>query len=266
MDALKYYYREHVEGYRRVAQEGKRAWGEIHGDDEAFDAFPSRPFLDTALSRLHLDSPQPRALEYGCGTGPGACFLAERGFRVDAIDLIPAAIDIAKRIAAERGLDIGFAVHDVCELPTDGPRYDLIVDSYCLQGIVLEHDRERLFGAVRARLRPTGYYLVSSAVFDPARYSEDAVVVDDLSGRRYHAYGDDLFAADTDTVYRKLGAEKDGYEDAIRIAGAWWLPNRCHRTHEAIGEELQAAGFVILYGNGGHFVCARDDVGRSDMW
>ncbi|MAF11768.1 hypothetical protein CMK11_15080 [Candidatus Poribacteria bacterium] len=219
-----------------------------------------------AVERLRFGSPRPRALEYGCGTGPGACYLAELGFRVDAIDLIPAAIDIARRIAAECGLHVDFAASDVCELPADGPCYDLIVDSYCLQGIVLADDRSRLFAAVHARLRPTGYYLVSSAVFDPARYRQDRVVVDDVSGRTYHAYGDDLFAADGAIVYTRLGAHRGGYEDAIRIREDWWLPNRCHRTPTALGLELQAAGFVVLYGEGGHFVCAHDDADASDMW
>ncbi len=263
---MKYYCREHIEGYRRVAHEGKRAWGEIHGSDEGFDAFSSRSFLDMALERLRIDAPRPHALEYGCGAGPGACYLAERGFRVDATDLIPTAIDIAKRIASERGLCVEFAVQDVCELPMEGPLYDLIVDSYCLQGIVLADDRRRLFAAVRARLQPTGYYLVSSAIFDPTRYREDAIVVDDASGRTYHAYGHDLFEADTAIVYRKLGAEKGGYEDAIRIGEEWWLPNRRHRTPAAIERELRAAGFTVLHGDCGHAVCVRDDADASDMW
>lgn len=262
---MKYYYREHLEGYDRVAREGKRAWGEIHGDEEGFDAFSSRAFLSAAVERLRFGSTDPHALEYGCGTGPGACFLAERGFRVHGIDLIPAAIDIARRIATERDLTIDYAVQDICTLPADGPRYDLIVDSYCLQGIVLEDDRRLLFHAVHERLAPNGYYLVSSAVFDPARYQQEAIV-DDASGREYHRYGDGLFAADTSIVYTSLGSDRGGHEDAVAILGEWWLPNRCHRTADALERELQAAGFSVLHADGGNFVCIRDDAVGHITW
>ena len=106
--SVKYYYREHLSGYQRVEREGKNSWGEIQGPPDGFERFSSRPFLEQLLPQLEFDSKLPLALELGCGTGPGACFLAERGFRVHAVDLIPTAIDIARRIAVERNLDIHY--------------------------------------------------------------------------------------------------------------------------------------------------------------
>ena len=146
---MKYSYREHLSGYQRIEREGKSSWGEIHGHPDGFERFPSRPFLEQVSLQLEFESKRPQALELGCGTGPGACFLAERGFRVDAVDLIPTAIDIAHRIAAERKLNIHYEVMDVTKIPLSGVRYDLIVDSYCLQSIVLDADRESVFSAVR---------------------------------------------------------------------------------------------------------------------
>ncbi len=75
---LRYYYPEHLEGYERIKAEGKTAWAEIHGQ-EGFDNFCSRAFLETVLPRLTFSAPVPTAFEYGCGTGPGACFL--EGYR-----------------------------------------------------------------------------------------------------------------------------------------------------------------------------------------
>ena len=105
---MKYYYREHLSGYQRVEREGRNSWGEIQGPPDGFERFSSRPFLEQVLPQLEFDSKLPLALELGCGTAPGACFLAERGFRVHAVDLIPTAIDIARRIAVERNLDIHY--------------------------------------------------------------------------------------------------------------------------------------------------------------
>jgi len=75
---MKYYYHEHILGYQRIRAEGKTAWAEIHGDD-GFEQFASREFLERALPRLRFSTSPPTALEIGCGTGPGACFLAEHG-------------------------------------------------------------------------------------------------------------------------------------------------------------------------------------------
>ena len=143
-DPSRYYYREHIAGYKRIRAEGKTAWAEIHGG-EGFENFASRAFLEMALPRLRFSSAHPTALEYGCGTGPGACFMAERGFQVDAMDLVPTAIEIAKELAEARRLNIHYEVQDICELYHEGKKYDMVVDSYCLQGIVTNADRERLF-------------------------------------------------------------------------------------------------------------------------
>ena len=140
---MKYYYREHLLGYQRLKAEGKTAWGELHGR-RSFEDFASRAFLEEALPMLTFSSPHPSALECGCGTGPGACFLAQRGFRVDAFDLVPAAIEVAREQARLRGLDIHYDVTDICQLSGEGRRYDLIVDSYCLQCIVTCADRRSM--------------------------------------------------------------------------------------------------------------------------
>jgi SAM-dependent methyltransferase len=130
---VKYYHPEQLSRYQSV----ERTCSEIHSDyPDGFEHFSSRPFLEQVLPGLEFALDRPRAFELGCGTGPGACFLAEREFFVDAID-------IALKIAAERNLDVHYEVMDVTQIPPTGARYDLIVDSYCLQGIVLDRDRKR---------------------------------------------------------------------------------------------------------------------------
>jgi 2-polyprenyl-3-methyl-5-hydroxy-6-metoxy-1,4-benzoquinol methylase len=255
---MKYYYREHIDGYERVKAEGHRAW-HTPLDGKPFDDFCSRPFLEYALPRLELAEARPRALEIGCGTGVGACFLAQRGFQVDAIDLIPAAIEIARKVASERQLDINYQVLDVCELPRQGDKYDLIVGSYCLQAIVFEEERARVFAAVRGRLRPGGYYLVSTAMFDKERFRQDEIVTDERTGLVYHRYGDKgLIEAATGIAYVELDEPPDRYERATEIAGVWHLPSRRHHRPAALKAELEAAGFSVFYQDeehGEHVIC-----------
>lgn len=62
------------------------------------------------------------AIELGCGTGTNAVWLAQQGFDVTAVDLIPQAIDRARQRAAEAGVRVRFLVADVLQpLAVDGP-------------------------------------------------------------------------------------------------------------------------------------------------
>lgn len=247
-DLLRYYYPEHLEGYERIKAEGKTAWAEIHGQ-EGFDNFCSRAFLETVLPRLTFSAPVPTAFEYGCGTGPGACFLAERGFRVDAIDLVPRAIEMGKEIALQRGLNIHFEVADICCVGEERKRYDLVVDSYCLQCIVFDDERRRVFSAVQSRLNPDGYYLVSTAILDREHEAMiGAERVRDLhTGTVYTRYGLGLIDLDTGLVLRPLDGYRPEYPDATCIVGRWYLPYRRHLRPAALEAELAAAGFTVVF-------------------
>jgi hypothetical protein len=173
------------------------------------------------------------------------------------MDIIPTAIEMAKQLAKERGLDINYEVEDICKLPHLGKKYNMIVDSFCLQGIVTDTDRESVFSAVRARLKPEGYYLVSSAMFDKDRFSDDRIV-DPLTSRFYNRYGpDSVIDPRTGAVYVRLKERPEDYEDAVKIGEDLYLPTRRHLKAPALKAELENAGFRVLYqddGLGGNIV------------
>lgn len=236
-----YYIEEHESGYQKIKAEGKTNWDELHGLS-GFDDFAMRPILEQALPLLHFSVDQPHTLEYGCGTGPGACFLAARGFQVDGIDISPIAIDMAKQFAAQRRLTIHYQVSDMCNLPSTYNRYDLIVDSFCLQCIVTDSDRAHVFSAVRLRLRPNGYYLLGTAIFTDGR-----------------SYGNQVFDEETGIVYTKLKSNHRNFEDAVELSDGWYLPNRRHLKPHLLIEELKEAGFETLWhqeeGGGMGLIC-----------
>ena len=235
---MKYYAVEYARGYAQIEARGLSSWGELHGEG-GFETFAAREHLQRSLPTLSFATPSPRALEYGCGTGPGACYLARNGYDVEGIDLNSTAIELARQQAETRQLDIRFRVQDICAITDPSPAYDLILDSYCLQSIVLDADRQRLFEVVKSLLLPDGFYLIGTAIWHPDRL-----------------YGAQHFDPQTGMSYRKIesGGQAEEHDDAVEIDGIWYLPHRRHLTPEALRREIEAAGFDVRYQRGGHFV------------
>ena len=181
----KYFYHEHLADYAELKAKGLMSRGELYGNPNDFSNFSSKPFLIETLSRLNL-KPDARILELGCGTGPVACFLAKLGYLVHGIDVIPDAIDKAKAMAAEHRLDIQYEVLDICQLPQEGKSYDLIVDSFCSQGIVTDPDRDAMFSGIKSRLAKNGYFLMSCSVFEPDREDPETQIINKETGKSLH--------------------------------------------------------------------------------
>lgn len=223
----RYYEAEHFAAYARLRREGLTQWNDLHPGDRTlgFEDVPTRPFLERVLPSGGA-ARGLRVLEYGCGTGAAACFLARRGFEVTAVDLVPDAIAVARQFAAERGLKIRYAVQDVCSWPDDGERFDYVIDNYCLQSIVTDADRGAVLGGVRGRLEPAGRYLISTAMHDP--------------DRSYEGDHDDPATGVVWTPAARPSA------DTVRIGDAWFLPHRRHLTATALRAELEEHGFQVL--------------------
>ncbi|NOU63516.1 methyltransferase domain-containing protein [Paenibacillus sp. LMG 31461] len=68
-----------------------------------------------------------KVLEVGCGTGRTACYLAEQGCDVTAIDIRPEMINKAKIRAEKQGTQVKFLIGDVCQLPFDADSFDVVM-------------------------------------------------------------------------------------------------------------------------------------------
>lgn len=92
------------------------------------------------------------ALDLACGAGRNALYLAELGYRVDAVDVSVEALARGARAARRRGLSVAWWRHDLdLGLPRGLGDYDLVV--------IFRYFDLSLVAAAAERLREGGYLL-----------------------------------------------------------------------------------------------------------
>lgn len=100
----------------------RNKWDQRYAEDSYQKNNPVT-LLEGWLPRL----PVGRALDVACGAGRNTLFLAQAGYRVDAIDISAVGLSKARNKAENAGLDINWIEHDLdlpYEFDTD---YDLTV-------------------------------------------------------------------------------------------------------------------------------------------
>ncbi len=117
------------------------------------------------------------AIDLACGTGRNALYLAERGWKVTAVDGSETAIEIVRQRAAARNLEIDTTVADLISpgftLPAHA--FDLIVIAFYLQ--------RDLFAKAKAALRPGGVILAIAHTPEPGeKWSEKRARPGELRG------------------------------------------------------------------------------------
>ncbi|MEF8775351.1 MAG: methyltransferase domain-containing protein [Haloarculaceae archaeon] len=124
--------------------------------DDRFCAgnYPEDPEPSPVL-REYVDAvPDGRALDVAAGTGRNALFLAEAGYRVDAIDRSRVGLETARETARERGID-----ERVDWIQADVPIYGFRPETYQLITISYYRAVDR-FPDIKEALAPGGYLFV----------------------------------------------------------------------------------------------------------
>lgn len=141
------------------------------------------------------DLPPGRALDLGAGEGRNAVWLAERGWRVTAVDFSPVALEKGRRLAQARGVTVDWVLADLRGYQPEPATYDLVLVAYLH---LLPAGRAAVLGgAVAALARPGTFLLVGHDLAnltegvggpqDPAvLYTSEAIVaeLDGLTVRR----------------------------------------------------------------------------------
>jgi ubiquinone/menaquinone biosynthesis C-methylase UbiE len=103
-------------------------------------------------SRILENPAGAKVLEYGVGTGGCAFALAERGAFVTGIDISGTAIEIAKREAPKRGVQVEFRLMNAEQLDFGDNSLDMI----CGTGILHHLDLQKALPEIKCVLKPGG--------------------------------------------------------------------------------------------------------------
>jgi len=110
-----------------------------------WERMPSLPIGDQAVTLLDREEssrepPYGRALDLGCGTGLWSVRLAQRGWDVTGIDIVPKAVRTARERARGTGLEVRFVEGSITALTAAGigPGFRLILDFGVVHGLSAE--------------------------------------------------------------------------------------------------------------------------------
>lgn len=128
-----------------MVKDDRLRWDRRWREECADRPFEPHPLLVRYADRLSGGD----ALDLACGRGQNAIWLAEHSYRVDAIDISPVALALARAEAARRGLAVNFIEADLDTYRLPVATYDLIAVFYFLS--------RGLLPAIKAALRPGGW-------------------------------------------------------------------------------------------------------------
>ena len=157
-----------------------------------------------------------RALDIAAGEGRNAIWVASRGWMVTAVDFSPVAIEKARRLAAERGVDVEWIVADVVDYAPGTEVFDLAVVFYLH---LVASEMRKVLGRVAAALRRGGTLLIVGhdranltdgvgGPQDPAILLDAQVVASEL---------EDLVIEKAERIMRRVeGAEREAIDTLVR--------------------------------------------------
>lgn len=128
-----------------MSQVDRERWNAKYADKVGPQPLQPDEWLTATVSPL----PRGRALEFACGMGHNAVWLARQGWQVDAVDISAVGLRLAAELAAGNETEVSWICADLDEYSPTADAYDLV----CVLRFL---DRRRLPDLIQRSLRPGG--------------------------------------------------------------------------------------------------------------
>ncbi|WP_338448041.1 methyltransferase domain-containing protein [Niallia oryzisoli] len=120
------------------------------------------PILNVRLQELSNYLNGGTALDLACGLGGNSTFLANLGYRVEAVDISEVAIEYLQLLSDQKQLSIHPRISDL----TDWQSLDFLENSFDLVVITYYLDRS-IFPLVESILKENGYFFMETFYLSP---------------------------------------------------------------------------------------------------
>lgn len=143
--------------------ERNAGWEERYAERERHWSGGVNPAI-AAIAAIVSELPPGTALDVGSGEGGDVVWLAENGWTATGVDVSPTAVERARNLAQERGVDVVFRLGDgAASVPG---RFDLVLSSF-LHSWEDDFPRIRMLRDAAERVTPGGRLLVVSHAAPP---------------------------------------------------------------------------------------------------
>ena len=166
-----------------------------NADHDDLSSIPWATLAPNVYLKKHLSLQGPvsgkKALVIGCGLGDDALILEKYGYEVEALDISPSAIALAKKRHPESKVD--FHVGDIYNMPESSVgQYDFVYEGLTIQSLP-PADREKLVGIIVSLVATGGELFV---------YAHTQDDTDNYGGPPWPLYADEF------TLFEKEGLEQ----------------------------------------------------------
>ena len=204
---------------------------------------PERTAAEVELVwRLLELEPGLELLDLACGHGRIANPLAERGVRVTGLDATPLFLELARKDAAERGVDVEYVEGDMRSIPW-ADRFDRVLCWFTSFGYFSDEENRQVLAVVYSALKEGGLFAVEMNNRDNllGRYMEESVSErgEDRMIDRHRFDVETSRSHDTRTIIR--GGRERSFDFEVRMFTAAelrdWLLAAGFRETSAYGED-----------------------------